>query len=378
MRFFFFILTFFIIYGGMNAYVFWKARAALPLGLRGQIILALWFVLMVFAPILVRMAENYGMDTVGHILAWVGFTWFGFVFLFLSIGILFDLYRFALYFIGAIAKRDVAPLLPEARPGFYIPLILSLGILVYGWFEAWNIRTEHLTVQTEKLPEGVDQVRVAQISDVHVGLIVREKRVKAIMDRVREAQPDIFVSTGDLVDGQIDDISAVAAQFNDLNVRWGRYAVTGNHEYYAGLDHALSFTRHSGFTLLRGKTLEAGPIVIAGVDYPSDWTEESMNVNEAELLSSVPENRFVLFLKHIPRINQKSLGLFDLQLSGHTHKGQLFPFELMVRLSFPYIAGHYDLGKGSALYTSRGSGTWGPPSRFLSPPEVTVIDIVRK
>jgi hypothetical protein len=101
-------------------------------------------------------------------------------------------------------------------------------------------------------------------------------------------------------------------------------------------------------------------------------------VNEAELLAGLPRDRFILFLKHQPRIDQSSIGLYDLMLSGHTHKGQIFPFNLATRLLFPMNAGAYDLGKGSRLYVSRGSGTWGPPIRFLAPPEITVIELVRK
>jgi uncharacterized protein len=100
-------------------------------------------------------------------------------------------------------------------------------------------------------------------------------------------------------------------------------------------------------------------------------------VSEKELLENLPRDRFTLFLKHQPRMEKSSSGLFNLQLSGHTHKGQIFPFTILVRLIFPTIAGDYDLGNGSLLHVSRGTGTWGPPIRFLAPPEVTVIELVR-
>ena len=131
--------------------------------------------------------------------------------------------------------------------------------------------------------------------------------------------------------------------------------------------------------MLRNEAVEAGPITIAGVD---DRTAVQMNlekpVSEKELLENLPRDRFTLFLKHQPRLDRSSIGLFDLQLSGHTHRGQIFPFTLIVRFTFPMIAGDYDLGKGSLLHISRGTGTWGPPIRFLAPPEVTVIELVRK
>jgi hypothetical protein len=103
---------------------------------------------------------------------------------------------------------------------------------------------------------------------------------------------------------------------------------------------------------------------------------EYANTDEPAVLSAIPEGRFALLLKHRPYVDEKSLGLFDLQLSGHTHKGQIFPFTLVVKLLFPVDAGRVNMENGSTLYVSRGTGTWGPPIRFLSPPEVTVIDLV--
>ena len=120
----------------------------------------------------------------------------------------------------------------------------------------------------------------------------------------------------------------------------------------------------------------SGLINIAGVDDPVvRGYGQSPGVPERQLLSSFPKDKFTLFLKHRPDVEQSSEGLFDLQLSGHAHKGQLFPFTLVVRLVFPRIAGLYRLASGSWLYVSRGTGTWGPPIRFLAPPEVTVIDL---
>jgi hypothetical protein len=180
------------------------------------------------------------------------------------------------------------------------------------------------------------------------------------------------------VDGQIDSLSGLADILKQVQPRYGKYAITGNHEFYAGLPNALKFTREAGFTMLRGEVItSAGPINIAGVDDPTGrYFGVPKGTTEKELLSGLPKDTFTLLLKHQPMVNESTLGLYDLQLSGHTHKGQIFPFRYMVRIFFPHIAGWYDLSKGSYLYVSRGTGTWGPPIRFLSPPEVTVIDLV--
>jgi predicted MPP superfamily phosphohydrolase len=213
---------------------------------------------------------------------------------------------------------------------------------------------------------------------VHLGLLVREGRLTRILEKVKAASPDIFVSTGDLVDGQTDSLNGVGNLLREVKPTLGKYAVTGNHELYAGLNRSLEFTRQAGFRVLRGEgTSVAGLITIAGVDDPVvTGYSRSMEVPERDLLSPFPRDQFTLFLKHRPEVEKSAVGLFDLQLSGHAHKGQIFPFSLIHRFVYDYLAGLYDLPSGSRIYVSRGSGTWGPPIRFLAPPEVTVIDLV--
>lgn len=375
-----FALAFFTIYGGMNAYVFLKARAALGMGLRAGLPVALFMAFMVAAPVIIRYLERHGMDLPARGLAHVGYAWFGLIFLFVSASVFVEAYRLGLYGAGAALGKDIRRLLPGAGFSFYVPLALSVVIFIYGYFEARDIRTEHVTVRTDKLPPGVDRLRVVQISDVHLGLIVREERLGLILEKVRQASPDVLVSTGDLVDGQLDDISGIAALIRGIDAKYGKYAVTGNHEYYAGLGQALAATEAAGFRVLRGEAVAPGGLItIAGVDYASRRISGNKgDTAEERLLSGLPGERFTLLLKHVPLVNGASRGRFDLQLSGHTHRGQIFPFGLVAMLRYPWTAGFYKLEDGSALHVSRGSGTWGPPVRFLAPPEVTVVDIVRE
>jgi uncharacterized protein len=207
---------------------------------------------------------------------------------------------------------------------------------------------------------------------------VREARLRKILSVINKANPDILISTGDLVDGQIDSLTGLAEAFQEIQPRYGKYAITGNHEFYAGLPQALEITRRAGFTILRNEAVTVGGIInIAGVDDPTGkYFGQSGGMPEVELLSLLPRDKFTLLLKHQPSIDPRSLGSYDLQLSGHTHQGQIYPFRYMVQLYFSHIAGWYDLPKGSHLYVSRGTGTWGPPIRFLSPPEVTMIDLI--
>jgi len=261
---------------------------------------------------------------------------------------------------------------------FFICLSHAILIAIYGYFEAKNIRTETLTVRSPKIPSEIGRLRIVQISDVHLGLIVREERLKRILGDVKKANPDILVSTGDLVDGQIDNLSSLTELLKEINPRYGKFAVTGNHEFYAGLDQSLKFTKDAGFTVLRGEHVDIpGLITVAGIDDPQVKTYmQNIATDEKELLLGLPQEKFKLFLKHRPFIEKHSTGFFDLQLSGHVHKGQIFPFSIITGLYYQTQAGYTKLSNGSQLYVSRGAGTWGPPIRFLSPPEVTVIELV--
>jgi hypothetical protein len=253
-------------------------------------------------------------------------------------------------------------------------------ITVYGYFEALDIRTEHIIIRTPKIPEEIGRLKIAQISDVHLGLIVGRGRLKRIIKKIKAADPDILVSTGDLVDGQMDKVLGLAHMFREVDTRYGNFAVTGNHEYYAGLLRSLDFTEKAGFSILRGEGLNvSGLINIAGVDDAAGKSYDHVReVSEKEVLSKLSREKFTILLKHRPIVDKDAIGLFDLQLSGHTHKGQIFPFVFITMLYFPNYAGRFNLHKNSYLYVSRGSGTWGPPIRFLSPPEVTLIELVHK
>jgi predicted MPP superfamily phosphohydrolase len=235
-----------------------------------------------------------------------------------------------------------------------------------------------VVIASPKIPESIGRIRIAQISDVHLGVIVGEGRLKRILKEIARADPDILVSTGDFVDGQIDDLSVLGEMLRQVRTRYGKFAVTGNHEFYAGLGRSLKFMEEAGFTVLRGEVVEvSGAIRIAGVDDPAgDPYGLSRQISEKELLTGPAGENFTILLKHRPLVDEDALGLFDLQISGHVHKGQIFPFSVITRLFYDHDAGLFPLRNGAHVYVSRGSGTWGPPIRFLSPPEVTIFEIV--
>ena len=373
-----FLSVFITLYGSLHFLAFWMARRAFQFHKGVAVPLGLFMGGMVVCPILVRMVERQGMESLARVLAYVGYTWMGFLFLFVAAALFLDIYRGVVFLVSlATGRRSInGKLSPKAV--FFLCLGTAFVLGVYAQIEAISIQTEHIVIKSPKIPKEVGRFRIVQISDVHLGLIMGRKQLLRILNVVRAAKPDILVSTGDLLDGQVDGIEDLAAEFQEIKPPYGKYAVNGNHEYYVGIERARKFCKTAGLTLLINETFDIpGILVIAGVD---DLTANRFGhyggLTEKQLLSKVAKERFVVVLKHRPLLDEASKGLFDLQLSGHTHRGQIFPFSLIIKMLYPIDAGLLNLANGAFLYVNRGSGTWGPPLRLLAPPEVTIIDLV--
>ena len=372
-----FLIFYFSVYGLLHYYLLHKVKSCLDIGEKRARLLGLFMLLMILAPVLVRVVERAGVTGGLHQLAYIAFSWMGLLFIFASISATIDLVRFFRFvFVKLSNNRPARQSMTSAR-FFYLSLALTLALYGYGLFEATRLTEEHVVVKSSKISAEIERIRIVQISDLHLGLFIRERQVEKILKRIAALEPDLLVSTGDLVDGQPNDLRQEAKLLASFEPLLGKIAVTGNHEFYAGLEHSLNFTRAAGFAILRQQAITFSHLTVAGVD---DKAIKSFNktakISEAELLASLPKRKFTLLLKHRPEINLDSIGLFDLQLSGHTHKGQIFPFNLITWIFHPYPAGQLTKLSQGYLYLSRGTGTWGPPIRILAPPEITIIDLV--
>jgi len=371
-----FLLLYLFIYPLVHYYALGKIRAAFLPGKKTRLGIVVFMSVMIAAPVVIRLAERAGIATGARFWAYVSFSWMGLLFLFLILAGSVDLLRYAIRAAEKVRRRRLIQTSFSPRRIFAVQALLVLSVYGYGLFEAADIRLEHIEIVSPKITEQTGRIRIAQISDVHLGLIVREERLKSILAKVREAEPDILVSTGDLVDGQLNHLNKEATLLAAINPPLGKFAITGNHEFYAGLENALDFTKASGFTILRQQGVVIGGINVVGVDDPA---AKAFGIEPAKsergVLAAQTRENFTVLLKHRPGIDPGSLGLFDLQLSGHTHKGQIFPFNLLTWFFYPRQAGQLISLDSGLLYLSRGTGTWGPPIRFLAPPEVTIIDL---
>jgi len=373
-----FLLVFCTIYGGVNLYFFSKVTQAFHPGWRGSLALGVGLVLLVFGPFLVRWLERAEWLLTAHALALAAYTWMAVMLWFFSIALPSDVWNLA---VRALSFRwpPLTRALIEPRVLLLAWAAFSAVAGAWGAIEAHGLRLERLNLSTEHLKPGA-RLRILQISDVHLGLLERAGRLRQIERLVDRTQPDLLVSTGDLVDGTATRMDDLARTLAGIHPPLGKVAVFGNHEYYVGLDASLRFHALAGFKVLRGEALRVNDgLRLVGIDDPAaSRANLEPRGDETKLLAGdggAPGGGVTLLLKHRPWINEASLGKFDLQLSGHTHKGQIFPFSLLVRLQYPRLAGLFDLGHGSRLYVSRGTGTWGAPMRLGAPPEVTLITL---
>jgi len=368
-----FLAIFLTVYGGVHFYVY---RRLTPLLAKGHWLLALVLCLLLLMPLLAEWLIHRDAAALAKPLTWIGFTWMGIVFLLFSTLLAVDLYRLLAGILHRLLPQlSGAWLLTPAR-GALIALLVTIVAAGYSFFEAGRLELEQVRLASPKL-NGSQPIRIVQISDLHLGQFTRPASLERLTAMISSLRPDLIVSTGDLIDMPLDPGGEMAGILRKLAAPLGKFAVTGNHEAYAGPTASERFARGAGFETLSGAVRPAGnTLTLAGVDDPSVLRLLSGVVPERELLQGLPPERFVLLLKHQPVVPKTSRDRFDLQLSGHTHGGQIFPFNLLVRLVYRLPTGLIRLGESRWVYVSRGTGSWGPQMRLFAPAELTVIDLV--
>lgn len=252
-------------------------------------------------------------------------------------------------------------------------VILALTGTIYCMCEAYFVNLRYVTIPTSKLPEGVNRIRIALLTDVHIGGLSTYMHFQRIMNLVKESEPDMLLLGGDIIDGDMSYREREKSLLRETikNIRYGAFAVNGNHEYYRLLDEDVEeIIRDCGANLLIFERAEVAGIVIIGLDDALyGWLSPFVKPDD--------KGKFVLVLKHRPGLPFDSEGKFDLMLSGHTHSGQFWPLGYFKSMSQKSTQG-LSRKSGGYVYVSNGTGFNGPPMRLFAFPEVTVIDIVRE
>ncbi len=376
-----------LIWGGAHYYV--GRRLIRPLELPKKTARRVWIAVVVVAamgPLTMLTNRAVGDSIWITPLRWVSYTYMGVFSIIFAGFVLRDLFLGVDAFVRRVRK---APAPDTDRRRFLVNAsnagVAGLGAMLSTWGLVEAVRVPEVVevrVPVEGLPRDLEGYRIAQISDVHVGPTIKGEWLRDTVAKVNETGADLIAVTGDLVDGSVEKLGVDVAPLGGLDAPDGVYFVTGNHEYYSGADEWCAEVARLGLTVLhnahRVVTHGAATMIVAGVtDYRAERHDEAHKTDPDAALAGAPAADFKLLLAHQPRsvFRASRLG-FDLQVSGHTHAGQFFPWSLFVGLAQPVTAGLH-LWDRTWIYVSRGTGYWGPPNRAGVPSEITLLTLER-
>lgn len=372
---FFLIAT--AIMGALHAYIGVRLLPDLPVSeawrVAGAALLVGSFLLM---PMSV-MSRGIRHQPLSDILAWAGSLFMG---LFSSL-LMLTLARDLALVGTAVFASDTVFATVASRSAVAVPVLAVLATLV-GFINARRrARIKDVDVPIDGLPLALHGFVIAQISDIHVGPTIKRRYLDAIVDAVNGMGADMIAVTGDVVDGSVRDLARHTQPLSRLKARHGAYFVTGNHEYYSGAPAWIIEMRRLGLTVLsnghRVLDHDGALLVVAGVtDYSAHLFDPAERSDPVAAIRGAPDGPPRILLAHQPRTAAAAEKAgFDLQLSGHTHGGQFWPWNHFVRLQQPFIGGLDRFGD-LWVYTSRGTGYWGPPKRLGVPSEITRIRLI--
>jgi predicted MPP superfamily phosphohydrolase len=322
----------------------------------------------------------------GRLLAWPGFIWMGAMFVLLVILLGIDVARL----LAAIATRvaRMSHYFDPSRRVFTARLLAGAALAGMSGVTAAAVRAtrasvavKRIEITLDRLHAGLDGTRIVQMCDLHVGGLLGRPFIEGVVATANELKPDVIAIVGDLVDGTIEQLRPVLAPMTGLRARHGVFFVTGNHEYYSRSSARawMAEFERMGMHVLKNERVEIatehGAFDLAGVvDHgASRFPEEGPAEDVAQALAGREPSRPVVLLAHQPKAIHEAARLgVDLQLSGHTHGGQIWPWGALVRLQQPFIRGLHRVGE-SQIYVSCGTGYWGPPMRLGAPAEITEI-----
>ncbi|AJZ61902.1 calcineurin-like phosphoesterase family protein [Paraburkholderia fungorum] len=366
----------------LHIYVGLRLIPDMPVSAVGRSLCALWLVLSIFLIPLGMLARTIKQQPLSDRLAWVGLLAMGFFSSLLVLTFVRDLALASLLTVDAIWPNSLTIAHWRVGSAAAVPLLALLSTLV-GLFNARRrARVVTIEVPIDDLPAALDGFTIVQISDIHVGPTIKGRYVDAIVDTVNRLKPDLIAVTGDVVDGSVPQLTKHTQPLSRLSARHGAFLVTGNHEYYAGANAWIDEFRRLGLNVLLNEHVivehDGARAVIAGVtDYSAGHHDPLHRSDPVAALAGAPGDVLIkVLLAHQPRSAEAAAAAgFTLQLSGHTHGGQFFPWNFFVRFQQPFTAGLARLN-GLWVYTSRGTGYWGPPKRLGAPSEITRLRLV--
>ncbi|HSV51437.1 MAG TPA: metallophosphoesterase [Burkholderiaceae bacterium] len=380
-------MAFYLLSFLLHAYMGVRLLPALaPLPVTQAVLLAVLAASAVLMPLSLLGRRILGRGLLSKLFTWLGLVCMGLFSSLLVLTLVRDASLLLAWVVEALWPGATALPALQLYSAVAVP-VLGLLATLWGFVNARRTAAVvRVDVPIQGLPAALHGFTVAQISDIHVGPTIRRGYLRRIVRAVNGLQADMVAITGDLVDGKVHELAPHVAPLAGLSSRHGTYFVTGNHEYYSGADAWIIELRRLGVHVLlnqhvvlqHGDARGSAPLVVAGVaDFGAHHFDPTHRSDPARALAGAPADaRVRMLLAHQPRSAPAAARAgFQLQLSGHTHGGQFFPWNFFVRLQQPFTAGLHRL-QDLWVYTSRGTGYWGPPKRFGAPSEITHLRLV--
>ena len=371
-----FFSSFLAIYVLINAYIYFRGFAALSGEGRWVIGLKLLFVTLVVAFPVMHSLEDDLNGPFWNALNLIGSFWVvGMVYFFL-ITLLSDVVRLTDRLVPVVPARLKNNRRLVGRTAFFGSVALVVIIIFFGWLNTRFVRVESLQVDLAKLPKANNPTTVVFASDFHIGPTIHERQVETFVDEINAQHPDIILIGGDLVEGSVDGLGRMSEILARLRAPLGVYAVLGNHEYHGGPEETEAFMRSAGIEVLRDRVVTFPGIVnLVGLDDPRSGAKEA---SIPDLVAGGDPSLPTILLTHRPINLERYAGNdIDLMLAGHSHHGQFFPLTIVTDFVYTVSYGYARIGT-MQVYVTSGLGTWGPPVRILTHPEIVKITLVNR
>ncbi len=375
-----FYLVFIVIFSLIHYYLVVRFRQIIPYSNFVKNIIS--FLILVFFIILLvgRFTGNSDFINLHIVLSWIGYIWLALALYFLFTFVFIDLIRLFDVFFHFLPEKNSIAFNKLKLYAFYSIIVINISLIVFGYVNSYKIRKTEYFISTDKnLLSNKNDFNILAISDIHLGSIVAGNKLNKIKYLCNEIKPDIVLFIGDILDEAMSPIITknIGRPLSEINAPYGVYAVLGNHEYFGGQKKVIDYIENKlGIKLLIDSFIRIDNIIIIGRNDLHSKRFNGINSKSIkQIIDSTDSKHFFIVLDHQPkRFNEALKCNMDLQISGHTHDGQFWPFSLLVRKI--YEVSHGILKKNNSyLIVSSGFGTWGPPIRIGTYPEIVLINI---
>ena len=375
-----FLISAMAIYGGVNYYIFIRGLQSIPdisIIRYSYIIMMLVFT---FSYIAGRVLEKFIICSASEVLIWIGSIWLGMMFyLFLELAIL-DLLRFGNAYLQFFPEKINVNYEKTKQVTAFFLIIIAISINIAGYINSINPVLTNLNIIIEKKVNSLKSLNVVMVSDIHLGTIISNSRLTRLVDSINKLNPDIVLFAGDIVD---EDITPVIVNnlgdiLKNIKSKYGTYAVTGNHEYIGGVDAADKYLNEHNIIVIRDSKVKIDNsfYIVGREDISSKYMMNKERKSLNKIMVDIEKSYPVIMLDHQPyELSNAVKNGVDLQLSGHTHNGQIWPLNYITDKIFEIGRGYKKI-ENTHFYVSNGFGTWGPPIRVGSRPEIVSINVV--